>query len=116
MRHHTYLVRCLPLAQRGQLQRVGLGPHNLVWAFHSETQEELVQLIPSLQKPSLRWAELRELGLGWWVRSNQLLRRIVEKVSGQLWMKFFLIFGHLTFCLKLFSQMQDGGVYSCLKA
>ncbi|XP_077514309.1 rabconnectin-3 alpha isoform X3 [Amblyomma americanum] len=81
VRHHTYLVRCLPLAQRAQLQRQGLGPHNLVWAFHSETQEELVQLIPTLQKPSLRWAELRELGIGWWVRSNQLLRRIVEKLA-----------------------------------
>ncbi|CAN8004947.1 unnamed protein product [Ixodes hexagonus] len=81
VRHHTYLVRCLPLAQRAQLQRQGLGSHNLVWAFHSETQEELVQLIPSLQKPALRWAELRELGLGWWIRSNQLLRRIVEKLA-----------------------------------
>ncbi|KAM7285267.1 dmX-like protein 2 [Ixodes scapularis] len=81
VRHHTYLVRCLPLAHRAQLQRQGLGSHNLVWAFHSETQEELVQLIPSLQKPTLRWAELRELGLGWWIRSNQLLRRIVEKLA-----------------------------------
>ncbi|KAH9369980.1 hypothetical protein HPB48_001857 [Haemaphysalis longicornis] len=76
-----YLARCLPLAQRAQLQRQGLGPHNLVWAFHSETQEELVQLVPTLQKPTLRWAELRELGIGWWVRSNQVLRRIVEKLA-----------------------------------
>lgn len=81
VRHHTYLLRCLPLAQRAQLQRHGLGPHNLVWAFHSETQEELAQLIPALQKPTLRWAELRELGIGWWVRSNQLLRRIIEKLA-----------------------------------
>ncbi|XP_077556185.1 rabconnectin-3 alpha isoform X7 [Haemaphysalis longicornis] len=81
VRHHMYLARCLPLAQRAQLQRQGLGPHNLVWAFHSETQEELVQLVPTLQKPTLRWAELRELGIGWWVRSNQVLRRIVEKLA-----------------------------------
>ncbi|XP_075752614.1 rabconnectin-3 alpha isoform X1 [Rhipicephalus microplus] len=81
VRHHTYLLRCLPLAQRAQLQRHGLGPHNLVWAFHSETQEELAQLIPALQKPTLRWSELRELGIGWWVRSNQLLRRIIEKLA-----------------------------------
>ncbi|XP_049518236.1 dmX-like protein 2 isoform X5 [Dermacentor silvarum] len=81
VRHHTYLLRCLPLAQRAQLQRQGLGPHFLVWAFHSETQEELAQLIPALQKPTLRWSELRELGIGWWVRSNQLLRRIIEKLA-----------------------------------
>lgn len=81
VRHHTYLLRCLPLAQRAQLQRQGLGPHHLVWAFHSETQEELVQLIPSFQKANTRWAELKELGVAWWVRSNQLLRKIIEKVA-----------------------------------
>ncbi|XP_064475038.1 dmX-like protein 2 [Ornithodoros turicata] len=81
VRHHTYLLRCLPLVQRKQLQRQGLGPHHLVWAFHSETQEELVQLIPAFQKANTRWAELKELGVAWWVRSNQLLRKIIEKVA-----------------------------------
>ncbi|KFM72487.1 DmX-like protein 2, partial [Stegodyphus mimosarum] len=81
MRHYTYLLRCLPLGQRAQLQNQGLGSHSLVWAFHSETQEELLQLVPCTQKGNLKWSELRELGVGWWVRSNTVLRRLMEKVA-----------------------------------
>nr|XP_042903510.1 dmX-like protein 2 [Parasteatoda tepidariorum] len=81
MRHFIYLLRCLPLGQRAQLQNQGLGSHSLVWAFHSETQEELLQLIPCVQKGNLKWSELRELGIGWWVRSNAVLRRLMEKVA-----------------------------------
>lgn len=80
MRHYTYLLRCLPLGQRAQLQNLGLGSHSLVWAFHSETQEELLQLVPCIQKGNLKWSELRELGVGWWIRSNAVLRRLIEKV------------------------------------
>ncbi|GIY65182.1 dmX-like protein 2 [Caerostris extrusa] len=64
-----------------QLQTQGLGSHSLVWAFHSETQEELLQLVPCVQKGNLKWSELRELGIGWWIRSNTVLRRLMEKVA-----------------------------------
>ncbi|GFY48442.1 dmX-like protein 2 [Trichonephila inaurata madagascariensis] len=81
VRHYVYLTLCLPLSQRAQLQNQGLGSHSLVWAFHSETQEELLQLVPCVQKGNVKWSELRELGIGWWVRSNTVLRRIMEKVA-----------------------------------
>ncbi|UYV72063.1 DMXL1 [Cordylochernes scorpioides] len=79
MRHYTYLLRCLPFVQRAQLQQQGLGAHSLVWAFHSETQEELIQLLPCVQRGNPKWPELRELGIGWWIRSNAVLRRLIEK-------------------------------------
>lgn len=50
MRHHTYLLRCLPIAQRATLQKTGIGSHNFVWAFHSESQEELLDFIPSMRQ------------------------------------------------------------------
>ncbi|UYV72066.1 DMXL1 [Cordylochernes scorpioides] len=81
MRHYTYLLRCLPFVQRAQLQQQGLGAHSLVWAFHSETQEELIQLLPCVQRGNPKWPELRELGIGWWIRSNAVLRRLIEKAS-----------------------------------
>ncbi|XP_023230378.1 dmX-like protein 2 [Centruroides sculpturatus] len=81
VRHHTYLMRCLPLVQRAQLQKKGLGTHSIVCAFHSETQEELLQLIPTVQRGNPRWSELKEIGIGWWIRSNTVLRRIMEKVA-----------------------------------
>ncbi|XP_022257757.1 dmX-like protein 2 isoform X5 [Limulus polyphemus] len=81
MRHYTFLLRCLKIAQRAQLQRQGLRTDSLVWAFHSETQEELLQFVPCVQRGNPRWSELREVGVGLWVRSNNTLRKLIEKVS-----------------------------------
>ncbi|XP_046400831.1 dmX-like protein 2 isoform X2 [Ischnura elegans] len=81
MKHYNFLLRCLPLAQRAQFQRQGVGTGNIVWAFHSESEEELLNLIPSYAKGSPRWSTLRELGVGWWLRSNTLLRTCVEKIA-----------------------------------
>lgn len=81
MRQHIYLLRCLPLVQRKTLQKQGLGSHDLIWAFHSETQEELMQLIPSIQRGNPGWQELRELGVGWWIRNNAILRKLIEKLA-----------------------------------
>jgi hypothetical protein len=81
LRQHSYLLCCLPLLQRKQLQRQGLGSQHLVWAFHSETQDELVQLLPCVQKKAPKWSELKELGVGWWIRNNVLLRKLAEQLA-----------------------------------
>lgn len=80
MRHHIYLLKCLSLKQRSTLQRNGLGTHNIIWAFHSETQEELVQLILSSNN-KISWPELKELGVGFWIRNNTLLRKVMEQLA-----------------------------------
>lgn len=49
-RHHSYLLRCLPPAQRATLQKQGIGSSLLAWAFHSEAQDELLQLLPTFTK------------------------------------------------------------------
>lgn len=81
MKHYTYLLRCLPLAQRTQFQKQGILTSNLVWAFHSESEEEILNLIPSYSKGQLKWSTLRELGVGWWLRNNTLLRQCIEKLA-----------------------------------
>ncbi len=81
MKHFAYLQRCLPLTQRVQLQKQGMSSSHLIWAFHSESEEELLAMIPSVSKGNPTWAELRELGVGWWLRSNTTLRRVMEKVA-----------------------------------
>ena len=80
MKHFTYLQRCLPIKQRAQLQKQGLGTENIIWAFHSES-EELLDMIPSVSKGTPAWTELRELGIGWWVTNNSVLKKIIEKVA-----------------------------------
>ncbi|XP_076252311.1 rabconnectin-3 alpha isoform X2 [Rhynchophorus ferrugineus] len=81
MKHYNYLLRCLPLAQRTQFQKNGVGNNNLAWAFHSESQEELLNLIPSYAKGEPTWNQLRELGVGWWVRNITLLRQCVQVLA-----------------------------------
>ncbi|XP_069696328.1 dmX-like protein 2 isoform X4 [Periplaneta americana] len=81
MKHYNYLLRCLPIAQRAQFQRQGVGTNNLVWAFHSESEEELLGLIPSYAKGSPKWGILKELGVGWWLRNHTLLKTCIEKVA-----------------------------------
>ncbi|XP_072743215.1 dmX-like protein 2 isoform X6 [Anoplolepis gracilipes] len=81
MKHYNYLIRCLPLAQRAQFQKQGIASNNLVWAFHSESEEELLGLIPSYAKGQPKWSVLKELGVGWWIRSNTVLKKCVEKIA-----------------------------------
>jgi DmX-like protein len=81
MKHFTYLLRCLPLAQRTQFQKQGVGTSNIVWAFHSESEEELLNLIPNYSKGQIKWSQLKELGFGWWCRNQTLLRNCVERLA-----------------------------------
>ncbi|XP_077255779.1 rabconnectin-3 alpha isoform X4 [Temnothorax americanus] len=81
MKHYNYLIRCLPLAQRAQFQKQGVASNNLVWAFHSESEEELLGLIPSYAKGQPKWSVLKELGVGWWIRSNTVLKKCIDKIA-----------------------------------
>lgn len=81
MKHYSYLLRCLPLAQRNTFQKQGVVTSNIVWAFHSESEEEMLNLIPSYAKGEAKWQTLKELGVGWWLRSNTLLRQCFEKLA-----------------------------------
>ena len=54
---------------------------NIIWAFHSES-EELLDMIPSIRKGTPTWNELRELGVGWWITNNTVLKKLVEKLVG----------------------------------
>ncbi|XP_026326146.1 dmX-like protein 2 isoform X9 [Hyposmocoma kahamanoa] len=86
MKHYGYLLRCLPLAQRASLQRTGVGTCNLVWAYHSETHEQLLALVPGYTKGQPKWTTMRELGVGWWIRGD-LLRTCMEKLARASYMQ-----------------------------
>nr|KAG5690690.1 hypothetical protein BaRGS_013476 [Batillaria attramentaria] len=65
------------------LQRQGLKSSSLVWAFHSEATEELLSMIPCMQKGEPNWDELRQFGVGWWVTNTTILRQMTEQVAKQ---------------------------------
>jgi len=49
-RHRAFLLRCLSPVQRATLKKQGISSSLLTWAFHSEAQDELLQLLPALSK------------------------------------------------------------------
>ncbi|XP_073674811.1 dmX-like protein 1 isoform X2 [Garra rufa] len=81
VRLHTFLLTSLPPAHRAQLLCQGLSTCHYAWAFHSEAEEELLNMLPALQKGEPMWPELRAMGVGWWLRSTNKLRRCIEKVA-----------------------------------
>ncbi|CAJ0940690.1 unnamed protein product [Ranitomeya imitator] len=81
MRLHTCLLTSLPPLYRLQLLHQGLSTCHFAWAFHSEAEEELINMIPAIQKGDPQWSELRAMGIGWWVRNINTLRRCIEKVA-----------------------------------
>lgn len=58
-----------------------MGTNNLAWAYHSESQEELLNLIPSYAKGEPTWPMLRELGIGWWIRNLNLLNLCIKVLA-----------------------------------
>ena len=81
MKHYCYLQKCLPLSQRAAISKMGLSTSNIIWGFHSESEDELVSMIPCVARGNPTWTELRECGTVWWVRSNAVLRRLVENLA-----------------------------------
>lgn len=79
------------------ISNLGVSTCHFAWAFHSEAEEELINMIPAIQRGDPQWSELRAMGIGWWVRNINTLRRCIEKVTLLHWIlklkkkkKFFL--------------------------
>uniref|UniRef100_A0AAR2LWS5 RAVE complex protein Rav1 C-terminal domain-containing protein n=1 Tax=Pygocentrus nattereri TaxID=42514 RepID=A0AAR2LWS5_PYGNA len=81
MRLHTCLLTSLPPLYRIQLLHQGVSTCHFAWAFHSEAEEEMLNMIPAMQRGDPQWSELRAVGVGWWIRNINTLRRMVEKVA-----------------------------------
>ena len=78
-----------------------LMPSDIIWAFHSDAEAELLAALPCVQKDELNWKDLKDAGVGWWVRSSDLLRRLIEKVSNPVCntvenvsLKSFMLYGY----------------------
>ncbi|KAJ8777071.1 hypothetical protein J1605_001230 [Eschrichtius robustus] len=110
MRLHTCLLTSLPPLYRVQLLHQGVSTCHFAWAFHSEAEEELINMIPAIQRGDPQWSELRAMGIGWWVRNINTLRRCIEKVTLLHWiLKLSLFLKHKRYYLpeNLWSQHDE---------
>ncbi|CAH8599123.1 unnamed protein product [Heterobilharzia americana] len=87
---YSYLSKTLPPGRRAQLLASGLTTSSLVWAYHSDSEEELLSCLPIVTNPSiginndtseLNWPDFKRYGCGWWIRSESLLIRCAEKMA-----------------------------------
>ncbi|CAI2358263.1 unnamed protein product [Caenorhabditis sp. 36 PRJEB53466] len=81
MKQHEYLLVCLPMKQRMELKKSGLSAASIIWAQHSETETELLNAVPGMQKANPTWDELRGLGVAWWLKNTSSLKICIEKLA-----------------------------------
>ena len=87
MHNHLCLLNSLPSSNKAVLLKQGLGTSHFAWAYHSETEEEMLSLLPSVQRGSPEWPELKSFGVVWWIRSTAILRRLVEQLARAAFLK-----------------------------
>lgn len=76
LQNYVTLARSLPKDVRPN----ALTPVEFIWAFHSDAEKDLLAAVPGIQNDEMTWEELRNVGAGWWVRSSDTLKRLIEKV------------------------------------
>ena len=82
MRYLLALQNYLTLSQtlpKG-LAPLELSTSDLIWAFHSDAELELLSNVPCVRENRLNWPELMSAGVSIWLRSNDTLRKLAEKV------------------------------------
>lgn len=62
-------------------------------------------MIPAMQRGDPQWSELRAVGVGWWIRNINTLRKMVEKVPGQIQTNRYII--HRIFLKALISLFKN---------
>lgn len=73
LRISIYLTKLTPAAGQAQMK-----PVDIFWAFHSESQDILLDTCVSLAGGKLMWPQARAFGLGYWMKSVETLKRTFE--------------------------------------
>ncbi|CAK5007291.1 unnamed protein product [Meloidogyne enterolobii] len=119
-KQYEYLLRCLPLKQRKQLKTNGISSAYVIWAFHSDTEAELLSSIPCVQRQQENWDEMRSYGVAWWLRNVASLRTCIERVAKNIFQKdqnpldaalFYLAMRKKNVLTQLFKTVNDTRMY-----
>uniref|UniRef100_A0AC35TZX5 WD_REPEATS_REGION domain-containing protein n=1 Tax=Rhabditophanes sp. KR3021 TaxID=114890 RepID=A0AC35TZX5_9BILA len=87
LKQHEFLLKCLPMNQRHMLRRKGVSTSNTIWAFHSESETELLNAIPCFQKENVVWEEIKCYGVGWWLKNLSSIKICIEKLAKNAFQK-----------------------------
>ncbi|XP_055901191.1 dmX-like protein 2 isoform X3 [Biomphalaria glabrata] len=116
IRQYQCLVKTLPPIQRVSLLENGIRTFHLVWAFHSESTQELLSAIPCVKADEPVWDELKLYGVGWWLNNMTHLKALMVKVANTAFKKskkpmdaalYYLAMKKRTIVKSLFKTVQD---------
>lgn len=77
---YIYLSRSVNPLNQTTLRNI-ISSASYAWAFHSESQEDLLNMLPCMVKNKPVWSELQMFGVGWWIRNKSIIVRLFEKVK-----------------------------------
>ncbi|GFO28212.1 Dmx-like protein 2 [Plakobranchus ocellatus] len=117
LRQYQCLVKTLPPFKRQSLMEAGIRTSYVVWGFHSESSEVLLQAIPCVKADEPVWEELKVYGVGWWLSSMTQLKTLMLKVANTAFKKskkpmdaalYYLAMKKKTIVKSLFKTVHDG--------
>ncbi|CAF0948435.1 unnamed protein product, partial [Didymodactylos carnosus] len=116
VKRYIYLSKILSPAQRSTLFKYTITSASFAWAFHSDLQEDLLSLLPSMEKGKPEWNELKLFGVGWWIRNRSVIVRLFEKLGKTAFEQnndpldgalYFLALKKKSFLYNLYKHVQD---------
>ncbi|GFS07033.1 DmX-like protein 2 [Elysia marginata] len=121
LRQHQCLVKTLPPFKRQALIEAGIRTSYIVWGFHSESSEVLLQAIPCVKADEPVWDELKVYGVGWWLNNMMQLKTLILKVANTAFKKskkpmdaalYYLAMKKKTIVKSLFKTVHDSKMES----
>ncbi|KAF9438201.1 regulator of (H+)-ATPase in vacuolar membrane [Entomortierella beljakovae] len=83
VRRFNYYSHVLPPSQRPTM----LNYRDINWAFHSESQDQLLDFCSNSLKVPMNWAEAKSLGIFLWLRKKDVVLKQMDVVARNQYMK-----------------------------
>lgn len=86
-KQHSFLMNGQSKLNKEILKKKGLSTAIMAWAFHSESENELLNEVLISLGSHYDWNDLKSYGVGWWVKNPANLRICFEKLAQQAYQK-----------------------------
>uniref|UniRef100_A0A0N5A0I1 WD_REPEATS_REGION domain-containing protein n=1 Tax=Parastrongyloides trichosuri TaxID=131310 RepID=A0A0N5A0I1_PARTI len=87
LKQYCFLMNGQSRLNKELLKKKGLSTAIVAWAFHSESESELLSDVLALQGSKYDWNSLKSHGVGWWVKNPANLKICFEKLAQQAYQK-----------------------------
>ncbi|CEF59911.1 DmX-like protein 1 [Strongyloides ratti] len=86
-KQHSFLMNGQSKLNKEIIKKKGLSTAIMAWAFHSESENELLNEVLLSLGSQYDWNDLKSYGIGWWVKNSANLKICFEKLAQQAFQK-----------------------------